>query len=240
MEFYAVPKADAILPGDIFPDIPFPVITAPLRIVRPSPIQPKAKQAPMDLRQIFTMPGQPPPNLRLGLQEGEEAISQTRCSKALFLTWGSDVEDDERRFVERGRVGRKGWLAAPIYSLTDEIPENSKVPHPDTGADTPVRDLVREGKITHWFYLPPFPNVEPATEYFANLRDITNIGVQFFRETKALRVATLTNESFNELMSQLIWVFSRAEILFRPIRCECGRDVTIDVRFEGQYGDPGP
>src|ERR1700733_11289422 len=111
MPFYVRPNAEAILPGDIFPEIPFPVVTAPLKLARPSPIQPKAKQGPMDLRQIFTLPGEQPNDSKLRVAEGEEALSQTRCSKALFLTWGSDVEDDERRFADRKRVGRRGGLA---------------------------------------------------------------------------------------------------------------------------------
>lgn len=121
-----------------------------------------------------------------------------------------------------------------------DIPEKNQEVDPESGEMVSVRDLIRRGKILHAFYLPPFPNSGSAAEHYAKLRTINNIGAQFFRETKDRRLATLTMDSLNELFTQLIWVFTRAEMLFRPVRCECGRDVPIDVRFEGQNFDAEP
>jgi hypothetical protein len=235
MPFYKRPT-DLISPGDIFSSIPFPIVVSPLKVARRSGHQPRPGQGPADFRQIFTLPADQPNNMRLATPEGEETLAVTRASKAIFLTWGSDVEDDERRFVDRGRIGKRGWLAAPVYSLLD-IPENNTAQDPDTHENVPTRDLIRRGKILQAFYLPAFPEVQPAVEHYALLRDITNIGAEFFRASQAERLATLTMDSLNELLTQLVWVFTRAEVLFRPIRCECGRDVQVDVRFEGQNFD---
>lgn len=236
MAFYARPQTE-IFPGDISPSIPFPVVTAPLKIARPLPYTPKAGKTPVDSRRIHTMPDATLINSKLEISNGEDALAKTRCSKAIFLTWGSDVDSDELRITEHGKVGKRGWLAAPVYDIMQEIPEGSVAEDPDTHVKTSVRDLIRQGKLHQSFYLPPFPGVEPATDHYANLRQVTNIGVDFFRQAKAQRLATLTRESYNELITQLVWVFSRAELLFRPIRCECGREVTIDQRFEGQMVD---
>lgn len=236
MPFYKCPT-DVISQGDIFPSIPFPIILPPVKVARPSPFQPKAGRRSVELRQIYTLPAEPPGELRILSTEGEETLSKTRSSKAIFLTWGSDVEDDERRFADRRRVGKRGWLAAPVHELLQEIPAGGMALDPDTRQETPVRDLIRRGKILHWFYLPPFPGIEPQVEHFASLRDITNIGAEFFRTAIADRIVTLEKDPWNELMTQVVWIFTRAEFLFRPIRCECGREVQTDVRFEGQNFD---
>ena len=235
---YARPTG-LISPGDISPSIPFPIVVSPLKIARRSGHQPRAGGGPADFRQIYTLPEQQPENLRLTTPEGEEALATTRALMAMFLTWGSDVEDDERRFADRGRIGRKGWLAAPIYSLLS-IPEQNTEIDRESGERLPIRELIRRGKILHAFYLPPFPGAEATAEHYVSLRDITNVGAQFFRESAATRIATLTLDSLNELLTQLVWLFTRAELLFRPIRCECGREVRTDVRFEGQNFDAEP
>ena len=229
---YAHPT-ELISPGDIFPSIPFPIVVSPLKVARRAGHRPRGGRGPADFRQIYTLPEEEPNDLHLSTSEGEETLAITRCVKGMFLAWGSDVEDDERRFADRGRVGKRGWLAAPIYRLA-EIPGNNTAIDPDTHEPAPVRDLIRRGKILQAFYLPPFPEIEPEDEHYVSLRDITNVGAQFFREAKPNRIVTLTMDELNELFTQLVWVFTRAELLFRPIQCECGREVRVDVRFEGQ------
>jgi hypothetical protein len=237
---YAHPTAQ-LSPGDIFPEIPFAVSIAPIRVARHSGWNPPAGRGPADFRRIFTLPQDQValPNSELLTNQGEETLGHTRMGKALFLTWGSQVESTLRIIDHQGRTGKRTWLAAPIYEL-GVVPERSTEEDPDTGEQVPLRDLIRRGKARDLFYLPPFPNRPANEEHYAELRKITSVGVQFFLDGMSNRIATLTLDTLNEMYSQLLWSLTRAELFFRPVRCECGRDVPIDVRFHGQNFDAEP
>jgi hypothetical protein len=238
MSFYAHPTPQ-ISPGDIFPSIPFSVLVSPLKIARNEGYTPAKGRGPADFRRIFTLPNDQTQinNLRIDTTQGEETVSTTRSGMALFLTWGSEVESTERRIAgNNGKAGKRSWLAAPIYRLHD-IPATSTEIDPDTNESVPMRDLIRSGKARDNFFLPPFPGRPPEEEYYAELRKITPIGVEFFQQSQGSRLATLTMESLNEMYSHLLWSLTRAELFFRPIRCECGRDVPVDVRIHGQNTD---
>jgi hypothetical protein len=236
---YARPTA-LLSPGDIFPEIPFAVGVAPLRIARQAGWNPKAGRGPATFRQIFTLPQDQADlqNSRLHVQQGEEALAHTRTAKALFLTWGSEVESTLRTIEHQKRTGNRTWLAVPVYEL-GLIPENSRDLDPETGELVSFRDLIRTGKARDLFYLPPFPGA-PNDEHYAELRKITSVGVQFFLDGMPHRIATLTMDTLNEMYSQLLWSLTRAQFFFRPVRCECGRDVPIDIRFHGQNFDAEP
>ena len=238
---YARPTA-LLSPGDIFPEIPFSVGVAPLRVARRAGWNPPANRGPADFRQIFTLPQDQAAltNSQLLATQGEETLANTRVGKALFLTWGSEVESTLRVIQNQGRVGKRSWLAAPIYELA-AIPETSTDEDPDTRERVPLRDLIRRGKARDAFYLPPFPGRPAHEEHYAELRKITSIGVQFFLDGMANRTATLTLDTLNEMYSQLLWSLTRAEFFFRPVRCaNCGQDVPLDIRFHGQNFDAEP
>lgn len=237
---YAHPSA-LLSPGDIFLEIPFSVGIAPLKVARRSGWNPPAGRGPADFRRIFTLPQDRADlqNNMLSAAQGEDALAHTRVTKALFLTWGSEVESTLRTISRQGRIGNRTWLAAPIYAL-DQIPEASTEVDPDSGERVPLRQLIRAGKARDAFYLPPFPGHPSTEEHYAELRKITSIGVQYFLDGMATRLATLTVDTLNEMYSQLLWSLTRAELFFRPVRCECGRDVPIDVRFHGQNFDAEP
>jgi hypothetical protein len=239
MAFYAHITAD-ISPGDIFCDIPFSVVVAPTRVARQSGWNPPAGRGPVDFRRIFTIPRDQTDltNPQLNTQQGEEVLANARFGKALFLTWGSQVESTMRRISDSdGRVRKLSWLAAPIYSL-NSIPEANTEEDPETHERVPLRVLIRSGKARDVFYLPPFPG--QSEEHYAELRKINSVGVQYFLDGQATRIATLTTESLNAMYSQLLWSLTRAELFFRSVRCECGRDVSIDIRFHGQNFDAEP
>ena len=238
---YAQPTA-LLSPGDVFPEIPFSVGVAPIRVARPSGWNPPAGRGPADFRRIFTLPQDHAAltNPQLLTNQGEEALANTRVGKALFLTWGSEVESTLRIIHHQNRVGKRSWLAAPIYELGD-IPVASTDVDPDTGAQVPLRDLIRRGKARDSFYLPAFPGRPEHEEHYAELRKITSVGVQYFLDGMPNRLVTLTLDTLNEMYSQLLWSLTRAELFFRPVRCvECGHDVPIDVRFHGQNFDAEP
>lgn len=239
MPFYARPTTN-ISPGDIFPDIPFSVSVAPTKVARRSGWNPPAGRGPADFRRIFTLPQDQAtlPNPQLSSPQGEDTLANTRFGMALFLTWGSEVESALRIIEHQQRIGKRTWLAAPIYPLAN-IPETSTEEDPETHQQVSLRELIRMGRARDNFYLPPFPE-RGAGEHYAELRKITSIGVQYFLDAREQRIATLTMESLNEMYSQLLWSLTRAELFFRPVRCECGRDVPIDIRFHGQNFDAEP
>jgi hypothetical protein len=238
---YAHPTPQ-LSPGDIFPSLPFAVLVSPLRVARKHAYNPPAGRGPAEFRRIYTLPGdaeQLPGGSQIETQQGEETLAANRVVKGMLLTWGSQIEADERTIEHQGRVGKKGWLAAPIYRIGD-VPENHMEEDPVTHARVPLRELIRENKCRDNFYLLPLPGELAGEDHYVELRKITPIGVQFFLDSRPTRIATLTQDSLNELFSALMWSLTRAELFFRPITCECGREVPIDVRFHGQNFDAEP
>jgi hypothetical protein len=240
MAFYAH-QTELISPGDIYPELPFGVSIPPLRVARKSKLNPPKQFGPQDLRRLFVIPDEAAnlKDLKLSRPEGEETLAYTRIGKGILLSWGSQVEADERD-ASTGKVQRKAWLAAPIFKLQD-IPENGIVRDPDTGEELKMRDIVRNNLSHNYFYLPPFPSTPSVDEHYADFRRITPIGMQFFTAEKINRIATLMPDSLNGLYSRLMWFFTRAELFYRPVRCgSCGTEIQLDVRFHGQNFDAEP
>lgn len=241
MAFYAHPTA-LISPGDIFSEIPISLLVSPIRVARKSKFNPPAKFGPQDLRRIYTLP--PDAGLlqdcQLKTTHGEQVLAETRVGPAIFLSFGCQVEADERDIADQKKVKHKSWLAAPIYRLQD-IPESAVIRDVDTGEEVNIREVVRNNASHNYFYLPPFPNSDSGDERYVDFRRLQQIGIGFFLDTKSTRIATLTMESLNSLYSRLMWFFTRAEYFFRPIACpECGRSVALDIRFEGQNLEAEP
>jgi hypothetical protein len=241
MPFYAHPTAP-ISPGDIFPSIPISISVPPIKVARKSKYSPPARVGPQDLRRIYALPADADkvPDLHLEAKGGEETLATTRIGLAMFLSWGSQVEADERDLAETGKAKMKGWLAAPIYSLQN-IPENASIEDPDTHVQISMRHVVRENLSNNYFYLPPFPGASDSREYYVDFRKISAVGIRFFIDNKGARIATLAEESLNLLFSRLMWFFTRAEYFFQTIQCGgCGKPVPVDIRFEGQNFDAEP
>lgn len=241
MPFYAHPTS-LISPGDVFPDIPVSISIPPLRVVRKSKFVPKAKFGPQDLRRIYTLPTDAGEinDLKIGTKHGEETIAATRQGLAMFLSWGSQVEADEREIEKSGDPQRKGWIAAPIYSLAS-VPPSAVIEDPDTHERISIRDVVKRNGSHNYFYLPPFPDGSDVEGHYVDFRKISSVGTGFFTSRRDHRLVTLTPESLNLLFSKLMWFFTRAEYFFEPIQCSnCGAEVAIDIRFEGQNLDADP
>jgi len=235
MTFYAHPTS-LISPGDVFPEIPISISVPPLRVVRKSKFSPKVKFGPQDLRRIFTLPRDASEleDCKLSSKVGEETLIPTRLGPTMFLSWGSQVESDERDVAQSGDPKRKSWLAAPIYALQD-IPENAAIEDPETRERVSIREVVRKNSSHNYFYLPRFPGTTDGKEHYVDFRKISSVGISYFIDSKDRRVATLSENSLNQLFSRLMWFFTRAEYFFQPIQCKaCGVWVPVDVRFEGQ------
>jgi hypothetical protein len=243
MPFYAHPT-DQISPGDIFPSIPISVSLPPLRIVRKTNYNPPKQFADQDLRRLFTLPVDVDkvPDSHLETKAGEETIAATRVGPVIFLSWGSQVEGDEREMEQaKGKSKGKAWLAAPIYPLGGMQDEVEPLEEPDPHRRAGMREIVRRNQSHNYMYLPPLPESVDGREHYIDFRKICPVGIGFFVESKRARLATLTEDSLNVLFSRLMWFFTRAEYFFRPIICNnCGSQVPIDIRFEGQNFDAEP
>lgn len=241
MPFYAHPT-DLVSPGDLFPEIPIAICVPPLKIARKSKYNAPAKFGPQDLRRIYSVPGDGSElkDLKLSTKHGEESLAWTRVGPVIFLSWGSQVEADERELRIKGKPQNKGWLAAPIYKL-DDIPHDATIEDPETNERINIRTVVRNNASHNYFYLPPMPDFRGGEEYYVDFRKINAVGISFFLDSKSKRIASLSEESLNLLFSRLMWFFTRAEYFFRPIRClNCGEELAVDIRFEGQNFEAEP
>src|SRR5579863_2639616 len=109
-------KAGSLIsPGDIFDRLPYVRVPKPLRIARKfSGSLPKRVRVQGELREVFEYERDavdPPANFD---PPGEDVLSNAKMAKAIFLTWGSEVEDDERG----GSLHKKEWLIAPVFPLS--------------------------------------------------------------------------------------------------------------------------
>ena len=241
MAFYSRPN-DLLSPGDIFPELPVGSITHPLKILRKPNFNPPAKRGPQDLRRAYAVPDEEAmvKDLTLRAQQGESLIAKGRLCKAMLLSWGSQIEEDLRNYEKRGSAQGKTWILAAIFPLT-QIPEKETVGDVETGDKTSLRQVITENRSHQYMYLPPFPGTEEQLGHYLDFRKITTLPIQYFLDTKANRLAGLDEDGLNLLYSRLMWFFTRVEYFFHPVHCqECGAEVEIDLRFEGQNVDTEP
>src|SRR5271157_3606280 len=78
-----------------------------------------------------------------------------------------------------------------------------------------IRDIVKANESGRTFYLERFPSDPPLhLGYYLEFRRICPIGVQFFLDTKAKRIATLMPMSKNAMYHQMMWFWTRFELFF--------------------------
>src|SRR5271165_1015461 len=117
LTFYE-PCGSLISPGDILDKLPPVKLPAVLRA---------ARKWSYNLPPRYPVRGQLHEVLEIGKDldakasqletSGEQILVTAKAAKAIFLTWGSEVEDDERT----GKVARKDWLIAPIIPISAEV-----------------------------------------------------------------------------------------------------------------------
>jgi hypothetical protein len=224
-----------ITPGDVFPDIPFAAAPFPLQLVKRSPINPKhgyrpnynLYEYPTESDKADTDPKAP------GVHD---LLSQGRVSKAVFLSWGSEVEDDLRNYEQSARAGGRTWIAAPIFEVADLSSDPAGPKDPVSGALASPREIVMANRTHHCFYLKPLPDATPEhLGWYADFRKLSAVRINHFIAQKDQRIATLMGDTRNELFHQLLLFFTRARIFFGPIACEhCGQVVRTDATIEDQ------
>jgi hypothetical protein len=227
LSFYE-PCGSLISPGDILDKLPPVKLPPALRVARKwSYNLPPKYRVTGELHEVLEI------GKNLDLQRsrldsaGEQILVSAKAARAIFLTWGSEVEDDERS----GKVDRKDWLIAPVIPITAEL-RQQKVP---TTNET-VIDAIMGNKSPHFFYLPSIPE-ENSIDHYIDLRKICPVAAGHVR--KLDRKWRLSGPALNDFYHQLIWFFTRQKIFFAPLECgACGAEVDLNVIFEGQPVDP--
>ena len=229
-----------ITPGDVFPEIPFSAAAHPVQLVKKSPISPKAGYRTNYNVYIF-----PDEASRLQVDPSKQGqhdlLAQGRITKAMFLSWGSEVEDDLRSIAQSGRTGGKTWIAAPIYQVS-ELPTDRTFAAPETEAFVSMREIVMSNRTHHCFYLKPLPNA-PSDDlgWYVDFRRIGAVRVDHFIAQKDRRLATLMGDTRSELFQQLLLFFTRARLFFGPIMCDkCGTPLNLDMPIEDQNEEAEP
>ena len=217
-----------VSPGDIFESLPYIRVPKPLRVARkPAYTLPKGflNKVKGEIREIFEVGKQttnPPMNF---LPPGEEILVNAKIASAIFLTWGSEVEDDQRR----GSLHKRDWLIAPVFPLADL--KGIKVPETDIF----MVDAIRGGTSPRFFPLDVLPGT--TEEPYVDFRKICALSANHFED--ALREWRLSGKALNDLYHHLIWFFTRKKIFFEPVKCSnCGELVDLGIVFEGQPVEP--
>jgi hypothetical protein len=227
-------KAGSLIsPGDIFDNLPYTRIPKPLKVARKfSGSLPKsAGRQYSELREIYEYPqNAPTPPFNFD-NPGEEILSTAKIAKALFLTWGSEVESDERT----GKLHKKEWLIAPLIAFSTITTPDFRDPR--TGEMVNMVQAIKAGKSPKFFALEPFQGDTEQLGYYVDFRKLCPLAANNF--DGAPRNWRLNPPALNALYHQLMWFFTRREIFFRQPTCKnCGHSVDLALVFEGQSIEP--
>lgn len=220
-------KADAVLsPGDILAPLPHSRIPKPLKVARKfSGSLPKGSKHQGELREVFEVGKREPKPQFNWDPPGEDILVKVRMSKAVFLTWGSEVEDDERG----GDLHRKDWLIVPIFPLKklDVQTKDSR-----TGQVIQLAEAICGGKSPRYFPLESLPG-EESKGFYADFRKICPLAATYFQDLQ--REWRFGPEALNDFYNHLLWFFTRKRIFFGPVACpNCQAPVDLGIVFEGQ------
>jgi hypothetical protein len=220
-----------ISPGDLLDLLPYIRVPRPLKVFRKASFTLPAKYVVQgELGQAFEAgKHSPSPPLDFSPKAGEHGLVTTKMSKAIFLTWGSEVEDDERS----GQLHKKDWLIAPLFPLAEL---NVNIPNAQTGSTINMADAIRSLKTPKFFPLPSLPEGE-STEWYVDFRKIGSVSATYFPDMH--RTWRLSPTAINDFYSHLMWFFTRQRMFFSPVPCgNCGQAVDLRVVFEGQAINP--
>jgi hypothetical protein len=226
-------KAGSLIsPGDIFDQLPYTRIPKPLRVARKfSGSLPKGVGVRGELREVFEYGRDridPPPNFK---PPGEDVLCNTKMAKAIFLTWGSEVEDDQRS----GKLPKREWLIAPVFALS--ALKGAEFTDRLTGQRVELVEVIQGGKSPKYFPLQPLPGDSDPLGYYVDLKRLCSLAATHF--VNVPREWRLGSAALNDFYHQLMWFFTRREIFFRAVRCKgCGRFVDLGIVFEGQPVEP--
>ena len=221
-----------ISPGDLFENMPYVRIPRPLRVFRKVKFTLSGKYIVQgELGEALDVEkDDPTPPFHFDSDgDGEHVLASTRIARAVFLTWGSEVEADERS----GKLQRKTWLVAPVFPLSGI---NAEMVDPRTGQKFSLRTAIKEGKSPKFFPMPP-TSADGSDDSYVDFSKISPLAANHFQG--ASRTWRLAPMALNGFYSQLMWFFTRKKLFFGPIECSnCGQPVDLGISFEGQPINP--
>jgi hypothetical protein len=225
--FY-IPAGTLLSPGDLFDYAPYSRLQTPLKVARkPAFSLPKTYHISGELRELLDPAKdsfKPPLNFA---PPGEETLATVKMARAIFLTWGSEVEDDERR----GQLQKKDWLIAPVFPLSDL--ENVFVPQDGENPRIRMVQAIQEKKSPRFFPMEPYPDDEAGSGYYADFRKLSCIPASQLHQLS--RKIHLSPQALDGFYHHLIWFFTRKRVFQQPYLCpECGKAVDLGMTFEGQ------
>lgn len=217
-----------ISPGDLLGPVVFTRAPKPLKVARKIPRSlPKSFKIQGELREILEV-GKHEAHPEFDFDpagEGEEILSRARMSRAVFLTWGSEVEDDERG----GNLHRKDWLIAPIFPLPK--PE-LEIRDARAGRMIQLAEVIRNGQSPRYFPLLPLPE-EESRGFYVDFRKTSPVAATYFQSLP--RQWRLAPVALNDFYHHLMWFFTRRRIFFSPVPCpNCRTSVDLGIVFQGQ------
>jgi hypothetical protein len=196
------PCGSLISPGDILDKIPPVKLPATIKV---------ARKWSQNLPAKYSVQGELHEVLELGKNlnssdlrfdsTGEQVLVHTKTTRVIFLTWGSEVEDDERA----GKLHKKNWLIAPVVPIGAELRDHQT----ETGET--IADAISGNKSPHFFYLPGLPNDDP-NDYYVDLRKICPVAASHVQRIE--RKWRLSGPALNDFYQQLNVVFHTPEGLF--------------------------
>jgi hypothetical protein len=127
--FFIEPRSD-LWPGDVFMDVPFPLLKYPVRTYRPDA---KAAQKQGKV-QVFESDGT--------FKQGDIAHCTYKPERVMLLSHGCEIDN----VLRSNSADRRHWLAAPIEPLSGKQPE--------------MQERIRGGQQPNRFYLPSDPLFE--------------------------------------------------------------------------------
>lgn len=216
-----------VTPGDLFENMAYYRVRYPFKVVRKYAKNLPAKlQTGRELKEVFEV-GKEAPRPPLNFSPpGEEAIGNLKFARAIFLTWGSEVDSD----IRDGNVASRDWHIAPVFPLAD-LAKHKTID--ESGNSIYVSDAIMQGKSPKYFPLPPNPD-EPSPEWrYVDFRRICLVpAVYVSASTRSWRLGA---PALNGLYVHLMWFFTRKKIFFSLIKCpSCGNELSRDEAFEGQ------
>lgn len=223
-------KAGPLLsPGDVLGLLPYARVPKPIKVARKYPGSLRGGPAQGDIRLILEVDKDTPTPPFDFESDGEEILLKAKMARAVFLTWGSEVDSDR----QDGGLQKKDWLIVPIFPL-DRMKGGKR--DSKTGEMISFAQRVEEGRSPRFCPLPPLPGED--VKLYVDFRRICPIAATHF---DAIRPEWhLGSQLWNHLFNHLMWFFTRRKIFFGPVSCpNCSQAVDRGVFFEGQAINPG-
>jgi hypothetical protein len=201
---YILPPGQTFEPGDVFAEIAFPNLRAPVRYYRrrkdPSTREQKANATQPEYYQL-------PDNV--SAKDGDIIHTSFQRRTVMVLSHGCEME----KVLSRGaNPDRRHWSVAPV----------DRIPAPTDELEQRRVDRIRAGNQPNRFYVPENDFLRPG-DYAVDLRRITPLPASCFLD--AQKICSLSETARDDLYAQIGVNFSGWAFYLAPVPCpNCGHE----------------